>query len=332
MSYNGKVALVFGAGGFIGHHMCKRLKEMGSYVVGVDLTFPKFEPSPADKFIIANLADRDRVLEIVRSVYPDELYQFAADMGGAGFVFTKENDAEILSNNLSINLHTADVVSAYSKKTKVFFSSSACVYPQEIQKGTHVRLVESAAYPANPDSDYGWEKLTSERIYDAYRRNKYLSVTIGRFHNIYGPLGAWRGGREKSPAAICRKVAMAPDGGTVEIWGNGRQRRSFLYIDDCLDAVLRMMEVCYPYPVNIGSEEMVTIDNLTKMVIKISGKNLKIRHIPGPIGVDTRNSENALIEGLVGWKPKYSLYEGMKRLYDWISKCVAESVVLGGGK
>lgn len=334
-----KTALVLGAGGFIGNHMVNRLKEEGYWVRGVDIKYPEYQDkSAADHFIIRDLRDRKDVAELIsyagcnRDPYSifamqfdkpfDEIYQFAADMGGAGYIFTGEHDADVMHNSATINLNVLDAVREYNErhkcnKTKIFYSSSACMYPAHNQEDpNNPNCEESSAYPANPDSEYGWEKLFSERLYFAYNRNYDIPVRVARFHNIYGPLGTWRGGKEKAPAAICRKVI---EGEThVEIWGDGEQTRSFLYIDDCIDAVRELMKSDFMGPVNIGSEEMVTINRLVDYALMIGKKKLDKVHILGPLGVRGRNSDNKLIEEKLGWKPKYDLHSGLKNTYEWI--------------
>lgn len=317
-----KTALVCGAGGFIGSHMVKRLKSEGYWVKGVDLKFPEFSPTEADDFMIGDLRDIDVCNRAVDRKY-DEIYQFAADMGGAGFVFTGENDADIMHNSVMCNINMMDA--AYKRNAgRMFYSSSACIYPERNQMDAlHPTTSEDSAYPAGPDSDYGWEKLFSERMYMAYHRNKGLDVRIARFHNIFGPEGTWEGGREKSPAAFCRKVAETPDGGTIEMWGDGNQTRSFLYIDECLEGVRRLMSQDeFMGPVNIGSDEMISINGLAEMVMDIAGKKLNIVHIPGPLGVMGRNSDNRLIKEKLGWAPNWPLSKGMELTYRWINEQV----------
>jgi nucleoside-diphosphate-sugar epimerase len=321
-----KTALVCGAGGFIGHHLVNRLKSDGYYVVGVDLKRPEYEPSQADQFLTYDL--RDPLLVSLCMFAPkqstekndvnsfDEVYQLAADMGGAGFVFTGEHDADIIHNSALINLNVAYYAARFGVK-KLFYSSSACMYPQEKQTETEVcSLKESDAYPANPDSVYGWEKLFSEILYQSFSRNKNLPIRIARFHNIYGPKGTYKGGREKAPAAMCRKVIESSD--FIEVWGDGSQARSFLYIDDCIDAIRLLMQSDFTGPVNIGSEEMITINGLAQLAMFIGNKDLRIKNIPGPLGVRGRNSDNTLIEEKLHWKPKYSLMEGLGKTYHWI--------------
>ncbi|MDA1120872.1 MAG: NAD-dependent epimerase/dehydratase family protein [Bacteroidetes bacterium] len=321
-----KTALCLGAGGFIGSHMVKRLKAEGYWVRGVDLKYPEFSKTHADEFITGDLRQLGFTKSVMRndgeySFYPnafgddqpfDEIYQFAADMGGAGYVFTGEHDFEIMHNSAMINLN----VTKYATSEKIFYSSSACMYPQELQTESKnfqtFELKESDAYPANPDSEYGWEKLFSERLYLSSK----LDVRIARFHNIYGPEGTYTGGKEKAPAAMCRKVIEAKK--EIEVWGTGEQTRSFLYIDDCIDAVRLLMESDFKEPLNIGSEEMVSINELAQIPINISGKDLKIKNIEGPIGVMGRNSDNTLIRKVLNWEPKIELKDGMYNLYKWI--------------
>lgn len=321
MSEN-KTALVCGAGGFIGSHLAKRLKQEGFWVRGVDLKYPEFSKTAADDFVIGDL----RVPAVCRSItdHPfDEVYQLAADMGGAGFVFTGEHDSEIMHNSAMINLNMVDICCKAGVK-KIFYSSSACVYPQYNQMDPdNPECSEDSTYPAAPDSEYGWEKLFSERIYLSYYRNNGLAVRIARFHNIFGPEGTWNDGREKVPAALCRKVAEAQNGGEIEIWGDGKQTRSFLYIDECLEGVRRLMHSDFTGPVNIGSDEMITINGLAEMIMDIAGqKKLTIKHIEGPLGVRGRNSDNRLIREKLGWEPKFPLRDGLAKTYQWIERQV----------
>jgi len=322
-----RTALVCGAGGFIGSHMVKRLKQEGCWVRGVDLKQPEFGRSAADEFVVGDLrevATWERVLD--RRF--EEVYQFAADMGGAGFVFTGENDAAIMHNSAMINLHMAHFGVA-KQVDRVFYSSSACIYPAYNQREpTNPNCAEETAYPAAPDSEYGWEKLFSERLYLSFCRNRGLDVRIARFHNIFGPEGTWTGGREKAPAALCRKIAEQPDGGEIELWGDGEQTRSFLYIEECIEAVRRLMQsTTFRGPVNIGSEEMVTINQMAAMIMEIAGKKVRIRHIAGPQGVRGRNSDNALIRKELGWAPSSSLRDGLARTYRWIDAQVQSAAV-----
>ena len=329
-----KKAIVLGAGGFIGSHMVKRLKKEGFYVIGVDLKYPEFSETHADQFVIGDLRDPKLVEQVIKNDI-DELYQFAADMGGAGFIFTGENDADIMHNSALINLNVA--YECVKKKVKrVFYSSSACMYPEHNQLDPdNPNCIESSAYPANPDSEYGWEKLFSERLFLAFMKNKGLDVRIARYHNIFGPEGTWEGGREKAPAALCRKSAYAKEGESIEVWGPGNQTRSFLYIDECIEATIRLMRSDFTGPVNIGSEEMLSINEFARMAIEVSGKNLDLYNIDGkefidkyshecPIGVNGRNSDNTLYGEKIGWKVSQPLIEGMKKTYEWINNQINE--------
>ena len=341
-----KTALVLGAGGFIGSHMVKRLRSEGYWVRGVDLKYPEFSSTEANEFIVGDLRDVsfvERVIQFkgklgnfynfVPSKYLepfDEIYQFAADMGGAGFVFTGENDADIMHNSATINLNVLESVRKFNdfkgvNKTKIFYSGSACMYPEHNQLDpNNPDCREESAYPANPDSEYGWEKLFSERLYFAYHRNYSIPVRVARYHNIFGPEGTWEGGREKAPAAICRKVAYLPEeGGTIDVWGDGKQTRSFLYIDECIEATRRLMDSDFIGPVNIGSEEMVTINQLVDIAAKVSGKEVKRNHIDGPLGVRGRNSNNDLIREKLGWNYSQTLEEGIRKTYEWIFEQIA---------
>jgi len=344
-----KKALVLGAGGFIGSHMVTRLREEGYWVRGVDLHYPEFSKTTANEFILGDLRDVNFVRRCIRyggergNFYVqivdkflepfDEIYQFAADMGGAGFVFTGENDADIMHNSVSINLNVLEQQRQFNElkdtnKTKIFYSGSACMYPEYNQLDpNNPDCREESAYPANPDSEYGWEKLFSERLYLAYNRNYDIPVRIARYHNIYGPKGTWEGGREKAPAAICRKVAYLPDvGGAIEVWGDGEQTRSFLFIDECIEATRRLMDSDFIGPVNIGSEEMVTINQLVEIVAKVSGKAInKIHKLDAPLGVRGRNSNNNLIREKLNWDYSMSLEEGIQKTYEWINSQVKEN-------
>tara|TARA_B100000579_G_scaffold195386_1_gene159704 strand:+ start:717 stop:1853 length:1137 start_codon:yes stop_codon:yes gene_type:complete len=349
-----KTALVLGAGGFIGSHMVKRLRSEGYWVRGVDLKYPEFSETQANEFVQGDLRNVDFVRRVIqfkgysgnfynevpyRCIEPfDEIYQFAADMGGAGFVFTGENDADIMHNSVSINLNVLEEQRKLNEtfdgdkkdwtecnrpklnwKTKIFYSGSACMYPEHNQLDpNNPDCRESSAYPANPDSEYGWEKLFSERLYLAYNRNYGIPVRIARYHNIFGPEGTWTGGREKAPAAICRKVAYADITDTIEVWGDGEQTRSFLYIDECIEATRRLVDSDFLGPVNIGSEEMVTINQLVDTAAKVAGKNIEKKHIDGPLGVRGRNSNNDLIRKHLDWDYSMTLEEGIAKTYQWI--------------
>ena len=343
MSEYKKTALVLGAGGFIGSHMVKRLRSEGYWVRGVDLKHPEFTDTEANEFVQGDLRDADFVRKVIqykgeqgnffnevpyRYIEPfHEIYQFAADMGGAGFVFTGENDADIMHNSVSINLNVLEEQRKFNEsyevnKTKIFYSGSACMYPEHNQLDPdNPDCCEESAYPANPDSEYGWEKLFSERLYLAYHRNHNIPVRIARYHNIFGPEGTWRGGREKAPAAICRKVAELPqEGGSIDVWGDGLQTRSFLFVTECVEATYRLMQSTFIGPVNIGSEEMVTIDQLVDTAAKVAGKEVEKNHIDGPTGVRGRNSNNDLIREKLGWDYKQSLEEGIRLTYEWINE------------
>lgn len=316
-----KTVLVCGAGGFIGSHLVKRLKREGCWVRGVDLKYPEFSETHADDFILADLRDPSICVNIVDRKF-DEVYQLAADMGGAGFVFTGENDADIMHNSAMINMNILESCRKRNNRN-IFYSSSACMYPEHNQMDPEAPVTrEDSAYPANPDSEYGWEKLFSERLYLAYQRNHGINVHIARYHNIFGPEGTWIGGREKSPAAFCRKIAEAENGGEIEMWGDGKQTRSFLYIDECVEGTIRLMRSDFSGPVNIGSEEMISINKLAEMIMEIAKKRVKIRHIPGPLGVRGRNSHNELIRTRLGWAPSQPLNEGLSKTYSWIEEQV----------
>ena len=324
-----KKALILGAGGFIGSHMVNRLKSENYYVVGVDIKHPEFSKTKADKFYICDLTNKLKFNEIISNEEKfDEIYQYAADMGGAGFIFTGENDAKIMHSSISINLNLLSIIEDNYKNfdgVKIFYSSSACIYPQQIQeKSSNPGLKEDDAYPADPDSEYGWEKLFSERLYLSFNKNFDLDIRIARFHNVYGPEGTWDGGKEKVPAAVCRKIAQAKKIDEIEIWGDGKQTRSFLYIDDCIEATRRLMNSNFTKPINIGSEEMVSINQLVNIVSDTANKNITINHIDGPVGVRGRNSNNELIRSVLGWDFTYSLSEGIKKTYDWIESQVLE--------
>jgi nucleoside-diphosphate-sugar epimerase len=341
-----KNILILGGGGFIGGHLAKRLKNEGNWVRIVDIKTHEYfkQEDICDQFIVGDLRDERLVSSatytpIQNSIHDkvnsfDEVYQLAADMGGAGYIFTGDNDANVMHNSALINLNVAKKASLHSVK-RVFYSSSACMYPEHNQLDPdNPNCEESSAYPANPDSEYGWEKLFSERLYLSFQRNYGLDVRIGRFHNIFGPYGTWKGGKEKAPAAMCRKVAETPDGGTIDVWGDGKQTRSFLYIDDCVDAILAFMrQDNFTGPVNIGSEQMVTINELAQLAIYASGKNIQIENIMGdaffekyghkcPVGVRGRNSDNKLYTEKMGKTFDRPLKEGIKLTYDWIESQV----------
>ena len=344
MSENKKTALVLGAGGFIGSHMVKRLRSEGYWVRGVDLKYPEYGETEADEFVQGDLRDVSFVARCIQFkgymgnffasvpyqyIRPfDEIYQFAADMGGAGFVFTGENDAEIMQNSVTINLNVLEQQRLLNREfdrnyTKIFYSGSACMYPEHNQLDPNdPNCREESAYPAAPDSEYGWEKLFSERLYLAYNRNHGIPVRIARYHNIFGPEGTWDGGREKAPAAICRKVsAVPPSGGSIEVWGDGLQTRSFLYIDECIEATRRLMESDFKGPVNIGSEEMVSINELVDTAAKVSHKVVrKVYNLNAPTGVRGRNSNNDMIRKQLGWDYRMTLEEGIRRTYFWIEE------------
>jgi nucleoside-diphosphate-sugar epimerase len=331
-----KRVVILGGGGFIGGHLAKRLKEEGCHVRVCDIKKHEYfyHSEICDEFILGDLTD-PKVVDTVIEEGVDEVYQLAADMGGALYIFTGENDANLMHNSAMINLNVSREC-VKKKVGKVFYSSSACMYPEHNQLDPeNPNCEESSAYPANPDSEYGWEKLFSERVFLAYNRNYHLNVRIARFHNIFGPQGTWTGGREKSPAAMCRKVAESKDGDVIEVWGTGQQTRSFLYVDECVEAVLRLMNSEFTGPVNIGSEEMVTINQLAEMAIKISGKNLTIKNIDGeefvekygfkcPLGVKGRNSDNRLYKEKIGWEVNQPLLVGLTKTYNWIQTKVVE--------
>lgn len=313
-----KKALVCGAGGFIGGHLVNRLKKEGYWVRGVDLKENEYGNMSADEFIVGDLREAAVAKNVVEGI--DEVYQLAADMGGAGYIFTGDNDAHVMHNSALCNLNVLDASKDAGVK-KIFYSSSACMYPEHNQLDPdNPKCSEESAYPAAPDSEYGWEKLFSERLYFAYQRNFGLDVKVARFHNIFGPMGTWKGGKEKAPAAMCRKVIEAKDGGEIEVWGDGKQTRSFLFIDECLEGVRRLMESDFSGPVNIGSEEMISINDFAKMAIDISGKNISIKNITGPTGVRGRNSDNKLIQEKLEWAPSLPLRAGMEKTFAWIKE------------
>ena len=314
-----KKALVCGAGGFIGSHMVKKLKLEGYWVRGADVKEPDFSGTEADEFLTGDLTDQSFCKDVTNIEF-DEIYQFAADMGGAGYIFTGEHDADVMNNSATINLNILRNIKDY--KPKIFFSSSACMYPEHNQLDPNTPdCREETAYPANPDSEYGWEKLFSERLYLSYSRNYGIPVRIARYHNIFGPEGTWNGGREKAPAAICRKVAELPkDGGTIEVWGDGLQTRSFLFVDECVEATYRLVQSDFTGPVNIGSEEMVSINGLVDIAAKAADKKVEKKHIEGPLGVRGRNSNNDLIKEKLDWNYTMTLEEGIKKTYDWINE------------
>lgn len=332
-----KRVVVLGGGGFIGGHLAKRLKDEGNHVRICDIKRHEYfsHEEICHEFILGDLTD-PKVVELVIENDVDEVYQLAADMGGALYIFTGENDANVMYNSATINLNVVNEC-VKKKVKKVFYSSSACMYPEHNQLDPlNPNCEESSAYPANPDSEYGWEKLFSERLYLAFNRNYGLDVRVARFHNIFGPQGTWDGGKEKAPAAMCRKVAETPDGGSIEVWGDGQQTRSFLYVDECVEAVLKLMESNFVGPVNIGSEEMVTINELATLVIKISGKNITIQNIEGdefvkkygfkcPLGVKGRNSDNKLYKEKVGWEVTQPLFIGLEKTYNWVKSKVFET-------
>jgi nucleoside-diphosphate-sugar epimerase len=317
-------ALVLGAGGFIGNHLAMRLKQEGYVVYGVDLKLPEFNPTPCDKFFIGDLRDY-AFCKSSFSIPFDEVYQLAADMGGAGYLFSGDNDFNVMHNSALINLNVSQIAIEVGVP-KLFFSSSACIYPKYNQQDeTHPLCTESSAYPADPDSEYGWEKLFSERIYISANRNYNLNIRIARFHNVYGANGSYNNGKEKVPAALCRKVALAEKKGEIEIWGTGHQTRSFLYIEDCLDGIRKLMNSDFKEPINIGSEELISINDFAKLIISISGKQLAIKNISGPVGVMGRRSDNTLAKEILNWEPKVSLEKGLEVTYQWINQEIEQS-------
>jgi len=320
-----KKALVLGAGGFIGGHLVTRLKKEGYWVRGVDIKEHEYRKTDADEFFVKDLREESNVKTSmhIHSIEKgfDEVYQLAADMGGAGYIFTGDNDANVMHNSAIINLNVAKIACGFKNMPKVFYSSSACIYPEHNQMDPdNPNCAENTAYPANPDSEYGWEKIFSERLYFAHNRNYGLPVRVARFHNIFGPYGSWNNGKEKAPAAVCRKVAACTPEGSIDIWGDGKQTRSFLYVDECLEAVRRFMDSDFIGPINIGSDEMVTIDQLVNIACQVGKKNVKINHIPGPTGVRGRNSDNTLIQEKLNWKPSTKLIDGIQSTYSWINE------------
>lgn len=321
-----KSALVCGAGGFIGSHLVKRLKAEGFWVRGVDLKYPEFDETEADDFVIGDLRDQSVCDRIVDRRF-EEAYQLAADMGGAGYIFTGENDADIMHNSATINLNMLDSLHKRNCQ-RVFYSSSACMYPAHNQEDPdNPNCAEDSAYPAAPDSEYGWEKLFSERLYLAYNRNYGMNNRVARYHNIFGPEGTWTGGKEKAPAAICRKIAMARSGDAIEIWGDGTQTRSFLFVDECIEGTTRLTRSNFEGPVNIGSEEMVSINQLVDLVADISGKKINKNHVAGPLGVRGRNSDNRLIKERLDWAPSDTLRQGLEKTYQWIELQVRRNIL-----
>lgn len=315
-----KKILVCGAGGFIGGHLVNKLKESGYWVRGVDLKENEYGNTNCDEFILGDLRDPVIAKQVVVGI--DEVYQLAADMGGAGYIFTGDHDADVMNNSALCNLNVLDASQKAGVK-KIFYSSSACMYPEYNQMDpNNPKCSEESAYPAAPDSEYGWEKLFSERLYLSYNRNYGIEVRIARFHNIFGPQGTWKDGKEKAPAAMCRKAAEAIDGSSIDVWGDGKQTRSFLYIDECVEAVVRLMDSDFTGPVNIGSEEMISINDFAQMAINLSGKNLTIHNISGPTGVRGRNSDNTLLKQKLNWEPSLPLIEGMQKTFKWINQQV----------
>lgn len=312
-----KKILVCGAGGFIGSHLVEKLREQGHYVIGVDLKFPLYKETKANAFYLMDLRHQHSVRDLITEDI-DEIYQLAADMGGAGYIFTGEHDADIMHNSAIINLNILHEMTMKGVK-KIFYSSSACMYPSHNQKDPDNPLLsEDSAYPANPDSEYGWEKLFSERLYLSFAKNYNIQVRIARFHNVFGPYGSWNNGKEKAPAALCRKIAMADHNGVIDIWGPGTQTRSFLFIDECIEGMIKIMESDFTGPVNLGSERMISINNLVTLISEIANKPVQINNIDGPLGVMGRNSDNRLVREKLNWVPKENLEEGLLKTYNWI--------------
>ena len=319
-----KKIVVCGAGGFIGSYLVTSLKAQGHYVIGADLHYPLYAETTADEFYIMDLRSQVNVEKLIQSDI-DSVYQLAADMGGAGYIFTGEHDADIMHNSAVINLNVLNEMHLKGVKN-VFYSSSACVYPSFNQEDpSNPVCTEESAYPANPDSEYGWEKLFSERLYMSYGRNHGIRARIARFHNIFGPLGSWNNGKEKAPAALCRKVAMCEEGGSIEVWGPGNQTRSFLYIDECIEGIHRIMASDYEFPLNLGSERMISMNDLVLLIAKLVNKNVTVNNIPGPIGVMGRNSHNKLIKETVNWAPQEALEQGLLDTITWITSKIGES-------
>jgi nucleoside-diphosphate-sugar epimerase len=325
LSTASKVAVVLGGCGFIGHHLSRRLQNEGYWVRVADIKTPEHcgLETFADDFYHGDLSNEQMAYEAINLGRTDvEIYQLAADMGGAQYIFTGENDANVMSNSAAINLNVLRAMIRLGLK-KVFYSSSACIYPEHNQMDPdNPNCEESSAYPAGPDSEYGWEKLFSERLYMAFKRNYGIECRIARFHNIYGTEGTWQGGREKAPAALCRKVLFTPSGRSFQIFGDGKQTRSFLYVDECVEGILRLMRSDYWQPVNIGSEEMISINDFAKMIMEVAGKDLGLEHIPGPLGVRGRSSDNRLIREVLGWEPNAPLRDGITKTYNWIRQVV----------
>jgi len=321
-----KKILVCGAGGFIGTHLVESLKEQGHYVVGADVKYPLYSNTAADKFHILDLREQLLVRSLFQTYTFDEVYQLASDMGGAGYLFVGDNDADIMHNSAVINLNVLDSIRKFKVK-KVFYSSSACIYPTYNQEDPDTPLLtEDSVYPANPDSEYGWEKLFSERLYLTYARNYRINVRIARFHNIFGPRGSWNDGKEKAPAALCRKVAMCEPGGNIEVWGPGMQTRSFLFIDECIEGIHRIMNSKCTVPVNLGSTRLISINNLVLLIAKLHNKQVHIRNIDGPVGVMGRNSDNNLIKETINWEPDEDLESGLIKTYAWINEQIQTDI------